>query len=259
MKSFAVRHPVLFSILAILVYDFGMQAFFALVGDLHLSAMGKTLTVQGVFCVFIAALIASWRWWRDAGFSRPVKGRAIIAYAPWLLLLILMLADVKTSGSSLGGIAGFAVFALMIGFAEESLCRGISLRALLPKGQIRAALLSSLIFGAAHLLNMLYGHDPAATAVQAVYSTFIGIGFAGPRLYSGTIWPAVVIHALIDFLDGGGRGFGFEPATEPITFGRALVPIVITGLYALYGLWLLRKKRVSEGLKEASFGKEHDD
>jgi hypothetical protein len=256
MKSFAGRHPVLFAILAILVYCFGMHPASALLSGLHLSELAEAILVQGIFSLLVAALILSLRWWHDTGFAGLVKGRSLLAYAPWLLLLVIMLPEVKASGASLSRIAGFGVFALLVGFGEEGLLRGIALRALLPKGEILAAIVSSIIFGAAHLVNLLAGRDPASTVVQVVYATFIGIGFAGPRLYTGTIWPAVVIHALIDFLDGGSRGFGIENPTEPMTFGRAIVPIAITGLYALHGLWLIRRKRVSRGLREASLGKE---
>ncbi len=112
----------------------------------------------------------------------------------------------------------------------------------MPGGVMRAALISSALFGAAHLTNMFQGRDVFSTVVQAIYATFIGIGFAGPRIFSGTIWPAVVLHGLIDFSDFASRGFAPLSEVKPIEPGQAVVIIGITGLYALFGWWLIRRR-----------------
>jgi len=143
--------------------------------------------------------------------------------------------------ANFSSVVGFAVFTLMVGFAEEGLLRGIVLRAMLPTGTTRAVFLSSLFFGLAHLSNILQGQDPGATIVQATYATLIGIGFAGSRLFTGTIWPAIVCHALIDFSDIAARGFVLPIQTRPISPWQAILPIAVTGLYALYGWGLLRR------------------
>ncbi len=147
-------------------------------------------------------------------------------------------SGIKPAGAN--RIIGFVVFTLLVGFAEEGLLRGIVLQALLPKGAMRAALISSLIFGAAHLANIWQGASPSATIVQVVFSTFLGIGFAGARLYSGTIWPAIGLHALMDLFDAASRGFEL-PGPHVVTPGRALIPISLTGICALYGWWLMRR------------------
>jgi hypothetical protein len=43
---------------------------------------------------------------------------------------------------------------------------------------------SSLFFGIGHLLNFWHGSAPSTVIVQMVYSTLLGNGFAGVRLYS---------------------------------------------------------------------------
>jgi membrane protease YdiL (CAAX protease family) len=244
MKNLISRHPLLLSVLIILAYDLGMQGLKVLlrfVSFLHTSQLATSVIVQGVFSVLIIALIARLRWWRDTGFVGRVTRRALLAYSPWIVLPLLMLADSGKSSAGLLVVVGFAAMMFMVGFAEEALLRGVVLRALLPSGVMRAAILSSLIFGLAHLTNIFQGRDATSTVVQAVYATFIGIGFAGPRLYTGTIWPAIVLHGLIDFSDAASRGFSPANETKPVTFGQAITVIVITGLYALYGFWLARK------------------
>jgi len=250
LKRFATSYAVLFSIAIILAAELGMGGVGFLLKRTGLPPFGTVLIVEACFCAYVAWLLTSLRWWGESGFLSRVTGRAILIFSPWLLLVLLMALDDagRTAGAST--IAATAVFTLMVGFAEEGLLRGVALRALLPGGAMRAAFLSSLIFGLAHLLNIFQGRDIPSSIVQAIYATFIGIGFAGPRLYSGTIWPAIVIHGLIDFADLAGRDMTRLKEPGPMTIATAVVPIVITGLYALYGVWLIRKyqRRATESV-----------
>jgi len=252
MKDFVSRHALLFSILVVLVYDFGMQGLGALleaIPGLGLTPLAVGLIVQGIACILIVALIHYLRWWRESGFQRPVSNLALFAYLPWLLLPLLVMVGAESATRSSGIVIAYAVMMLLVGFGEEALMRGVVLRALLPGGVMRAAVVSSLIFGVAHFFNVFQGHGVASTIVQVIYAAFIGMGFAGPRLYAGTIWPAIVLHGVIDFADVASRNFtpigGGAEATEaaPFNIGQAITAIAITGCYALYGWWLIRRLR----------------
>jgi membrane protease YdiL (CAAX protease family) len=240
MTRFASRHPLVFSILAVLVALVVIKLLDAGLADLELSALGIRLTIEAAFCGYVIFLLGSLWWWREAGFKQSVTWRRLLAYLPLLLVPVLVAASSGFQAAPANQVIGFAILTLMVGFAEESLLRGVVLRALVPGGVLRAVLLSSLFFGLGHLVNIWQGASPFTTIVQVLYSFFLGIGFAGARLYTGTIWPAIVVHALIDFVDIASRGFVLAPP-QSLTPGRAIVPIVITGLYALYGWWLLRR------------------
>jgi membrane protease YdiL (CAAX protease family) len=138
----------------------------------------------------------------------------------------------------------FGMLTLMIGFAEEGLVRGVVLHALVSGGVRRAVLLSSLFFGISHVVNILQGASATATIVQIIYATLLGIGFAGMCLYTGTIWPAILLHALIDFVDIASRGFVLTPPRS-LSLAGVIAPIVLTSLFALYGWWLLRRTAMS--------------
>lgn len=241
MKELARSRPLLFSILIVLVAELMMNVTRYLLKSAPFPPLAVMLMGEACFCAYVAWLLTSLGWWREAGFASRVTGRAVLAFSPWLLLVAVTALDDGQRTAGLSGLAATAVLTLLIGFAEEGLLRGVSLRALLPGGAMRAAVLSSLVFGLAHLANIAQGRDVSSTIVQAVYSTFIGIGFAGPRLFGGTIWPAIVTHALIDFADLAGRDVARLKEPGPMTVASAVVPIVVTGLYALYGLWLVRK------------------
>jgi membrane protease YdiL (CAAX protease family) len=101
----------------------------------------------------------------------------------------------------------------------------------------RAAVLSSVIFGAMHLLNLLFGADPTATLLQAVYATALGFGFAAVTLRTGILWPVIVTHALVDFT-------GFVSADETVVIAMTATDVVVyavyTALFAVYGLFMMR-------------------
>jgi membrane protease YdiL (CAAX protease family) len=141
-----------------------------------------------------------------------------------------------------------------IGLAEELLVRGLILGMLImkwgntKKGVYQSVIVSSLIFGCAHLGNIII--DPSllvATLSQVLYATFIGVFFAACVLRSQSIWPAIILHATIDFVSQLQQitiGGGIETAnqvTASVNLLQAMQPIIIYGMLASYGFFLLKK------------------
>lgn len=242
MTRFVTRRPLAFSVLATVVPLLAMAFLREGLATMTLPDLANRLVVEAVFCGYVILVLSLLRWWGEAGFARLKAHRRLIFYLPLFVLPLLVLAGngVKTAGA--GRMIAFALFVLMVGFAEEGLVRGIILRALLPAGAVRAVLLSSLIFGASHLANIWQGASATATIVQVIFATFLGIGVAGARVYTGTIWPAIGLHWLVDLFDVASRGFQL-PSSQAVTPVRAVVPIALTSLCALYGLWLVRRSR----------------
>jgi uncharacterized protein len=242
MSRFVSRHPIIFSVLVVLL----AMALITLVGAaftyLKLSEFTNQLIVEVVFCGYVILLLTRLHWWHEAGFKKPTTRRKYLAYLPLVFLPLVVVVISGFKAASPSTVMWFALFTLLAGFAEEGLLRGVVLRAMLPSDLKRAVLVSSLIFGLAHLINIWQGHSAATVIIQIIYATLLGIGFAGARLYTGTIWPAIVIHALIDFVDFGSRGFVLA-LPQTVTLTGVIFTIVITSLYALYGWWLLRRTK----------------
>ena len=240
MTRFISRYPIAFSILAVFLAVVVIKLLDAGLTYLKWPDLARQLMVETVLCGYVIFLLTRLRWWQEAGFQSPATWRKLLAGLPLLLLPVIVVTSSGFKSSSASQMIGFAILTLMVGFAEEGLLRGVVLRAMLPIGVIRATVLSSVFFGIGHLLNILQGAAPAATIIQMIYSILLGIGFAGVRLYTGSIWPAIVIHTLIDFVDIGSRGFVLAPP-QSLTLAGIIAPVVLTGLYALYGWWLLRR------------------
>jgi membrane protease YdiL (CAAX protease family) len=239
MTKFTSRRPAIFALAAVLLALVIISLLSAGLGYLKLSPLARQVIIEAVFCGYVGVLLTRLRWWNEAGFKRPISRQKLLVCLPLLLLPMLMLVSGGIKSASAGQVIGFAIFALLVGFAEEGLVRGLALRAILPTGLMRATLLSSLFFGLGHLINVGQGASLSAMAVQVTESIFLGIGFTGVRLYTGSIWPAIALHSLIDFIDAGSRGFVLAPS-QVVTL-IVLVPIILTGLFAAYGWWLLQR------------------
>ncbi|WP_301420357.1 CPBP family intramembrane glutamic endopeptidase [Mammaliicoccus lentus] len=88
---------------------------------------------------------------------------------------------------------------LLVGAFEEILCRGIIFSQLLKKySPIKAAFISSLIFGLAHLMNLTISDDFLAVFLQVIYAIFVGIFFAAIYYVTKSIWSVIALHGLVD-------------------------------------------------------------
>ena len=72
------------------------------------------------------------------------------------------------------------------------------------KSVMKAAIVSSSLFGLFHLLAIL--QDPSNSSLvlmkisTVIFATFIGIGFAGLSYRSNSIWVVAILHALFDIM-----------------------------------------------------------
>jgi membrane protease YdiL (CAAX protease family) len=176
-------------------------------------------------------------WWGKAGFSSA--GR--LTDLPFYLLPagIAFLPFVEgITVTDIQAVASFAVFSIVVAVAEETFFRGLILQSLLPKGVVTAVLLSALLFSIPHLLNAIGGiWDPFFTLVDTVAAFGIGITFAALVIRTRTIWPPIILHALINFAALISLGSITVPAQTP---AQLAVTLAAGAVMAAYGLYLLR-------------------
>jgi membrane protease YdiL (CAAX protease family) len=200
-------------------------------------------TVLEVFAELILAVLAVvlltvLRSWRKVGFRRLSQLKDLRLY--WVPLFPVLpavaAAILSISRMRFEEIAFFLILAVLIGFVEEVLFRGLILQALAPMGLWRAAILSSILFGMMHLLNLFFGADLGATLLQTAYAAALGFGFAAVTLRAGALWPLIVIHTLIDF-----AGFLTREGTvmRGLTGTEVLIYIVYVVAFAAYGIFMM--------------------
>ena len=155
-----------------------------------------------VCSVLLIAFLVVARWdmvWRDPGRL----AMSVLMKSTLVLFVVAILA--RAAGIRWGDLPGDLVLAvalssLLVGFAEETLFRGIFLRSLRTNGRAEgiAALWTAIGFGLFHLPNMFLG-----TGLQGSGQILLA-ALSGGTLYLfrrnfGFIVPAMIAHGLWDF------------------------------------------------------------
>ncbi len=140
----------------------------------------------------------------------------------------------------------FALNCVFVGFFEELVFRGV-LFALLAsiftkdkKGLLKSYVLSSVIFGVTHLLNIFGGASVPATILQAGYSTLTGGLFAFALLKTKNILIPAFVHAVYNFcglLFTGTQGLGTGSILDVPTIVMMCVVCISVGAFVLYKVW----------------------
>ncbi len=150
-------------------------------------------------------------WIREVGLTQWPSLRGwlltipILLYTLFLALLpvaLLMAGDAPATTAAamnwvLVGIAAFT--ALIVGFFEEVLFRGVLLHGLRARlSAIVSVLVGAAIFGAFHLVNWVTGQPLEPTIAQALGAAGGGVLYGALVLWTGSLWPAILLHGFWD-------------------------------------------------------------
>ncbi len=149
-------------------------------------------------------------------------------------------------------IAVFFIAMLMIGAAEEFLFRGVVARTLLEHfgsshlGIWKACLLSGVVFGAGHAVNLL-SSAPLGVLVQCCLTASLGILYAAIYYRTGNVWVVVFLHTLQDVAAMAASGLyeGGASIGEMVSSYDASMLIGML-FYLVPAAILLRGKRLPE-------------
>jgi membrane protease YdiL (CAAX protease family) len=142
-----------------------------------------------------------------------------------------------------GVIALFAVECAAVGCFEELAFRGFLLPFCLERMRgrsravFRAALVSSLIFGAVHLVNLLSGASFGAVLMQIGYSFLIGGMCAAVLVASGSVWMCAAVHAVYNFCGTLLSRFGEGIRWDALTVALTVVLGLAAAVFLLWFLW----------------------
>jgi membrane protease YdiL (CAAX protease family) len=199
----------------------------------------QTMLIPIALSALLAIVAATWlRWWPEIVHDRRPVQR-------WVRIVPLSLLIAALVGASWGNLLDqdaelvllLVALVCLVGFTEELMFRGIGLvmfrRMGLTEG--KAALYSSVAFGAVHLSNAL---ATGATAIfQATVVSFSGYLFYLTRRWATVIWPAMLVHASQDFTFLSGQ-LGEDAQVGP------QVGVVVLVMIALAILLWCRRDRI---------------
>lgn len=184
------------------------------------------LALAGFACVVVAATSKELF---TSGRVRPV-----LLVVPALVILAPFAAGSKDLGLKASAMLVLGYLATSI--YEELWFRGLVLKNLASWTPVKAAWLSSVLFGIMHLTNMAFGANPAITAAQVVGAACFGMGMAALRLRGVSLWVLIMLHAVGDIALQMGDVSNIWRWTLMVCGDVALL---------IYGLLILRTSRFS--------------
>ena len=184
--------------------------------------------------VLIAFLL--WARW-DFVFADPERlpmTRALRVILALYALCIVAQFAVADWGAGMDRLLPIVAAGILVGFAEETLFRGIILRSLRTNLRPEAAvvLITAVWFGVFHLTNVLNGGNVISVVIQVFLASASGIVLYLFRRFRGQLVLAMLIHGLWDtslFLPGpGGALANVSRVTMLIAIGCAVVVLIVT-------------------------------
>ncbi|MBQ6456677.1 MAG: CPBP family intramembrane metalloprotease [Mogibacterium sp.] len=174
------------------------------------SAGGTYTTASGLGTAVasLAVLGLFWLWFRP-----DYKGCLKVRGLKTGLLMLLPFLIIHYCGSivswftfGIGGVLAAFLRSFAPGFGEEVAFRGMGvanyMRTIRSENQIKVIFwLSSIVFGATHLANILAGGDVFSCVVQAIYAAGVGMLFCAVYLRTGSLWPTIIGHTSVDFME----------------------------------------------------------
>ncbi len=236
-------HPVA-SAIGIWIIDAGCVAFFTLLAQNLVTGLDPVFVALVLVSILTALALTVLGWWRAVGYNGPSHWRelGLLIIPAAAIIIIPFVAGSKTTDLGTFGYLVFSYF--LVGFHEETVYRGIVLKILRPSGPVRAIFLSALLFGLAHLGNVLV-RNPFIAIAQAVGAfTGEGVGFGVLRIRTNTIWFFVILHALHDLF------------LQYTRLPSIPVDVVQDVILFLYGLYLIRNRRALFANPDEAAGRE---
>ena len=237
MKIFALQRPTLFAVIVLLVLEAIVLGALLISNLAGIPLLSLDLPILLLNAIFAAILISVMRWWGETGFNATSHWKNLHFLIIPLTLLIGPTLFLQPQFPSPDRIIVLIIVTLLIGFQEEAIFRGVLLRTFMPRGTMQAVLISAAVFGIIHANSFLVGRDLLFVVSQIIASFLGAIGLGALRIRMNTIVPLVLLHALNDFLQFSATG-GLE--AEEVELYLPILKIVIGGLMAIYGFYLLR-------------------
>lgn len=257
MRKFIDRFPIMF---AVAVFALSMPlmwgAFYPLLHKLPFywaSTIKYTLTLLVVVAICFI-------FYRQIPFTLQFRGlfKGLFTFGLVGLICAVMAfifsyntPDITPSVST---IFGFIFYNLAIAVSEEFLFRGIIFTQMLDswkakKGFIWAAIIvSSVIFGLRHFLNLITTPNVIITTVGQVLFTFMaGFYLCAVYLRTRNIWVCIIIHFLEDFFTGFWAMVSTSAAvaqTVDGTITNMCLLVAVHSVYILFGILMLKNKKL---------------
>lgn len=266
LKRLRTAHPILYCILSEVLF-LGSMVVFSLLATIVLAVAGVDFdtmdgylfgSVQEAVGLAVALLLLARTGRLDllrrrgCGFLNGLLvGMYPLFFIGYTAFGTLAFGRPDTPLLPLPRILTFILNMILVGVAEELVFRGIIAQTLLERygtaraGVWKACLVSGVLFGAAHLSNLL-GSEPFGVLMQCVFAGSLGVLFAAIYFRTGNLWVLVFLHGAQDAasLLAGGL-YGTENMSTAVSSYDSTMLLSVL-VYLIPTFFLLRKKKIGE-------------
>jgi len=257
----AVKTP-LSHVLIVFLFGVGLislptEKLFALfIADAMTARYISDITVRVILSVVAVVFIFRY------GFNKIFIGRggivSVLAVIPAFLVAVnnapiigLLTGNVNITAPA-DKITLYVVYCLSVGVYEELLFRGIIFPLFILKtkdnkyGAFWAVVLTSLVFGLAHIVNLFAGGGIVPTLLQIGYSFLVGGMCVISMCITKNIFTAIILHAVYDvggLITDGGVGIGSGNQWDTVT---VIITVILSILVAVFEIIILFRLNVKE-------------
>ncbi|MGR6466106.1 CPBP family intramembrane glutamic endopeptidase [Rhizobium sp. PAMB 3182] len=216
------------------------------ISELVSAGLARQFFFASAFILLIAWIFR----WRDLGFNRPRPGLFGIIWLPALYIAVMFASAVSLGLPPPHVVALVFINTMLVGISEETMFRGVLFSGARRVMRIWPAIIVvTLVFGVVHVLNALFTGNLLAAVLQALAATMSGLLFMAVRIRSGSLYPAIALHALWDFslltivrsASAQAEGLSLNEVAATIPWYQQLVPVLVVLPLLMHAVYLLRK------------------
>ncbi|HQR70152.1 MAG TPA: CPBP family intramembrane metalloprotease [Burkholderiaceae bacterium] len=200
-----------------------------------------------VMAVALLAVVTVVMRWRDLKFVAPAPmGSLRVLWFPALYLLFFASLPAVIGLPPARTLLFVIMNTMLVGLSEEWMFRGVLFQGLRSRLALwPAILLTSALFGAVHVMNVVTTGQLGEAVVQAVAAFMSGMVMIALLIRTGSIWVPIVYHALWDFgtfvVSVGSAASG--PPIDVTQGWNWTLPMLMVLPNFLFALFLLRGVR----------------
>lgn len=224
MKKIFKKNETLISILFIVIY--------LVVNSIFLNKFGmydwQTMAVNIGLSLLIILFIIIFKLGNYFGLTKFPKPKKFLYFIPLIILMSINLWGGVRIENSFSEIVFYMISMIFVGFLEEIIFRGFLFKMMAKDNLKSAIIVTSLTFGAGHIINLLNGSSFIPTLIQIIYATAIGYLFAVILVKGKSLWPCIITHSVVNALSVFAIDNSFTAVVSPLCL--TIIPIC----YAIY-------------------------
>jgi len=236
MEKLFKKNELLFSLIAIIVYVFGMsimEELSVLVGVSKIFALLFSLVLTVIFVFWIIKNK------HNEYYGLTMKNIEYKKYLYFIPLFIVVTSNlwlgIGFNYTMLEGIIYFITM-LFVGFLEEIIFRGFLFRAMSKDNLKSAIIVSSITFGLGHIINLLNGSADSVldNILQIISAIAFGFLFVTIFIKSKSIIPCILTHSMLNACST------FLNTRLMTNLNSIIISTILTLIVSLYALYIYK-------------------